>query len=47
MKWTKDLPTKPGYYWFGGHLGRDGDKTNGQEIVRILHPRRARTLSVT
>lgn len=36
MKWTGDFPTKTGYYWFDGHLGRDGDKTDGPEIVRIL-----------
>ncbi|HYM00976.1 MAG TPA: hypothetical protein VEZ90_18605 [Blastocatellia bacterium] len=30
------MPKEPGFYWFDGHLGREGDKTDGPEIVRIL-----------
>jgi hypothetical protein len=36
MKWTTDFPKRPGFYWFDGYLGRQGDKTEGAEIVSIL-----------
>ena len=36
MKWTSDFPKRPGFYWFDGHLGREGDETEGPEIVRVL-----------
>jgi hypothetical protein len=36
MKWTTALPTKPGFYWFKGHLGREGIRMEGAEVVHVL-----------
>src|SRR5215470_9381064 len=35
-RWTEHFPTRPGFYWFIGRLGRRGDATNGPELAHIL-----------